>query len=194
MLCWLCHVMKPDRGGLCHKCRQAIQPDSIALRVDSRLMLGVVVAALLSVAAGMIPPTVGLLPPKPHPVSNIASRPRPHEAPVAYETVMVTEQVKRKVYPYSIVPGGAQNLHEARLAMSDPEVKAHYASFNLAQLKQVKLTTDIKGYVSYRWGDKIYWTAKTLTLRAGETVFTDGTHIARGRCLNCYSALPMSPV
>jgi len=194
MLCWLCHVMKPDRGGLCHKCRQAIQPDSTALRVDSRLMLGVVVAALLSLAAGIIPPTVGLLPPKPHPVSKIASRPRPPEAPVTYETVMVTEQVKRKVYPYSIVPGGAQNLHEARLAMSDPEVKAHYASFNLAQLKQVKLTTDIKGYVSYRWGDKIYWTAKTLTLRAGETVFTDGTHIARGRCLNCYSALPMLPI
>jgi hypothetical protein len=48
--------------------------------------------------------------------------------------------------------------------------------------------------VSYRWGDKIYWTKKALTLRAGETVFTDGTHIVRDRCLNCYSAMPMLPV
>jgi len=58
----------------------------------------------------------------------------------------------------------------------------------------VKLTTNLPGYVSYRWGEKIYWTSKKLTLRAGETVYTDGTHIVRGRCLNCYSALPMLPI
>jgi hypothetical protein len=107
---------------------------------------------------------------------------------------MVVEEVKRKVYPYSIVPGGAQDLHQAKVAMADPAIKAHYAGIDLVQLKQVKLTTNLTGYVSYRWGDKIYWTKKTLTLRAGETVFTDGTHIVRGRCLNCYSALPMLPV
>jgi hypothetical protein len=111
-----------------------------------------------------------------------------------YRTVMVIEQVKRKIYPYSIVPGGAANVHEARIDMSDPTVKAQYAGFNLDQLREEKLKTNLVGYVSYRMGDHIYWTAKKLTLRAGETVFTDGTHIARGRCLNCYSALPMSPV
>lgn len=113
-----------------------------------------------------------------------------------YRTVMVVKQVKRKVYPYSIVPGGAENVHEAKIDMTDPAVRAHYASlgFNLAQLREEKLTTNLVGYVSYRMGDNIYWTAKKLTLHAGETVFTDGTHIARGRCLNCYSALPMSPV
>lgn len=114
--------------------------------------------------------------------------------PVAYQTVMVVERVKRKVYPYSIVPGGAENLHEAKLAMSDVAVKAHYAAFNLNQLRQEKLAGDVTGYVSYRWGDQIYWTSKKITLHAGETVFTDGTHIARGRCLNCYSALPMQPI
>ncbi|MGA2879510.1 MAG: hypothetical protein ABSG13_11205 [Bryobacteraceae bacterium] len=101
--------------------------------------------------------------------------------------------MKRKVYPYSLVPGGAENVHQAKVAMADPALKAQYADIDLAQLKQVKLTTNLSGYVSYRWGNKIYWTKKALTLRAGETVFTDGTHIVRGRCLNCYSALPMLP-
>ena len=116
-----------------------------------------------------------------------------HLAPVAYVTTMVVKDTKRKVYPYSIVPGGAETLLEAKHAITDPAVKANYANVNLAQLKQVKLTENLSGYVSYRWGEKIYWTKKRLTLKAGETVFTDGTNIIRGRCLNCYSALPMMP-
>jgi hypothetical protein len=111
-----------------------------------------------------------------------------------YRTVMVVKQAKRKVYPYSIVPGGAENVHEAKIDMSDPAVKVNYAGFNLDQLREEKLKTDLVGYVSYRMGDRVYWTSKKLTLHAGEVVFTDGAHIARGRCLNCYSALPMSPV
>ena len=107
---------------------------------------------------------------------------------------MVVQEVKRKVYPYSIVPGGAEDLAQAKRFMSDPAVKANYADIDFAQLKQVKLTTNLSGYVSYRWGDKFYWTKKALTLKAGETVFTDGVHIVRGRCLNCYSARPMAPI
>lgn len=107
---------------------------------------------------------------------------------------MVEQQVKRKVYPYSIVPGGAENVIQAKRFMADPAIKVHYANMDLTQLKQERLTTNLTGYVSYRWGEKIYWTSKKLTLRAGETVFTDGKHIVRGRCLNCYSAMPMLPV
>lgn len=106
---------------------------------------------------------------------------------------MVVEEVKRKVYPYSLVPGGAEDVRQAKLAMTDPAVKTNYADFDLSKLQAVKLTSNLSGFVSYRWGDKIYWTKKKLTLRAGETVFTDGVHIARGRCLNCYSAMPMFP-
>lgn len=107
-------------------------------------------------------------------------------------TVHIIEE-KRRVYPYSIVSGGARSVEEARRAMSDPAVRDHYAAFDLKNLKQVVLTADISGYVSYRFGDKIYWTSKTVHLKAGETVFTDGQHIARGRCLNCYSTHPMMP-
>ena len=77
--------------------------------------------------------------------------------------------------------------------MRAPAVRDHYAAIDLKNLRQVTLTSDLAGYVSYRYGDKIFWTAKKLRLKAGETVFTDGQHIVRGRCLNCYSALPMMP-
>jgi len=113
---------------------------------------------------------------------------------IVYQRSFVLEEETRKVYPYSIVPGGAATVEDAKLDMSRPDVRANYANFDLAVLHEVKLSTALSGYVSYRYGEKIYWTAKKLTLRAGETVFTDGVHIARGRCLNCYSAFPMLPI
>lgn len=195
MLCWLCQEMKPDRGGLCHVCRRALQPNPDTPPRDSRLIVAVAVTGLMMVAVGLLGPAA--ISPLSAPRRNVAhaAPPRPSvDTPIGYRTVMVVEQVKRKVYPYSIVAGGAENLREAKIAMSDPAVQAHYAAFNLNQLRQEKLPSDLKGYVSYRWGNQIYWTAKTITLHAGETVFTDGTHIARGRCLNCYSALPMQPI
>lgn len=114
--------------------------------------------------------------------------------PVPHQISVQAKEEKRKVYPYSIVPGGAITVVEARRAMRDPAVCDHYAQFDLKKLKQVVLTADLSGYVSYKLGDKIYWTAKQVRLKAGETVFTDGQNIVRGRCLNCYSAHPMLPI
>jgi hypothetical protein len=113
---------------------------------------------------------------------------------IVYQKSFVLEEETRKVYPYSIVPGGAATLDEAKVAMGRADVRANYTNLDLANLREVKLSTALSGYVSYRYGDKIYWTAKKLTLRPGETVFTDGVHIVRGRCLNCYSAFPMLPI
>jgi hypothetical protein len=146
----------------------------------------------MSLTAGLLTPAVVVQP-------TVSWQPSTSESrvvttPVAYQTTMLVQELKRKVFPYSIVPGGALDLREAKQAMSDPEVKANYADVDFAKLQQVKLTENLSGYVSYRWGDKIYWTKKPLTLRAGETVYTDGTHIVRGRCLNCYSKFPMLPV
>ena len=111
----------------------------------------------------------------------------------AQPTGLIAREENRKVYPYSVVPGGARTVPEAKSAMRNPAVAAHYADFDLGKLKQIKLSTDLIGYVSYRYGDQIYWTSHKVRLRAGETVFTDGDHIARGRCLNCYSAHRMMP-
>jgi hypothetical protein len=156
------------------------------LRLDTKILAGVLIA-LLGMAAGLLSPAVR----HHHPILGNGFS---HAAPVFYQTVMVAEQVKRKVYPYSMVPGGAENVSQARRFMSDPAVKLNYANIDLEKLRQERLTTNLTGYVSYRWGEKIYWTAKKITLRAGETVFTDGAHIVRGRCLNCYSAIPMQPI
>jgi hypothetical protein len=194
MLCWVCERQIARRGVVCQACRREARKDSaprlhIGLGQSAGLLVG-----LLSVAAGLLIPAVVSLPTPSwrHPATLVSHL--PHLTPAVFRTTMVEGQVKRKVYPYSIVPGGAETLHEARWAMDDPAIKSHYANVNVAQLKQIKLTTNLTGYVSYRWGEKIYWTAKKITLHAGETVFTDGTHIVRGRCLNCYSALPMAPI
>jgi hypothetical protein len=113
---------------------------------------------------------------------------------IVWERSFALVEETRKVYPYSIVPGGAATVEEAKLAMNRPDVRANYTNVDFAKLREVKLETKLSGYVSYRYGEKIYWTAKKLTLRKGETVFTDGVHIVRGRCLNCYSAVPMLPI
>jgi hypothetical protein len=113
---------------------------------------------------------------------------------IVYERSFTLVEETRKVYPYSIVPGGAATVEDAKLAMHRADVQANYTNVDFAKLHQVRLDTNLAGYVSYRYGEKIYWTAKKLTLRKGETVFTDGVHIVRGRCLNCYSAVPMLPI
>jgi hypothetical protein len=130
----------------------------------------------------------------PQPYRNLPSLPVRVIRKIVYQRSFVLEEETRKVYPYSIVPGGAKDVDEAKLAMSRPDVRANYVNVDFAKLREEKLTKNLSGYVSYRYGEKIYWTAKKLTLRAGETVFTDGVHTVRGRCLNCYSALPMSPI
>lgn len=157
--------------------------------------LAVVLVGLLGVSSSLI--AAAVLTHQTLPWSgrlNLESRLASRQRPVIYETTMVLEQTARKVYPYSMVPGGALNLEEAKQAMNAPAIRANYANIDFARLKQVKLTENLSGYVSYRWGEKIYWTSKKLTLRAGETVFTDGVHLVRGRCLNCYSATPMLPI
>src|SRR5665213_876647 len=193
MLCGVCESRGADGGGICHICRQEVQKDSPASRLylEPGRMAGVLVC-LLSLAAGLLTPA--LVSPPRLPWRHASKLESLAATPVSYVTTMVVEQVKRKVYPYSIVSGGAEDLAEAKRSMSDPAIQRNYANVDLTQLKQVKLTENLSGYVSYRWGEKIYWTARKITLHAGETVFTDGKNIVRGRCLNCYSALPMQPV
>lgn len=194
MLCWVCERLRADRGGVCHVCRQAVRNPAAVKARRGTLRIAAVLAGVVSVAASVLTPAVVSPPPLPwRTASNLEIRRTVPALPIRYVTTMVEQEVKRRVYPYSIVPGGAEDVRQARIAMTDPAVKAHYADVNLPGLKQVTLETNLVGYVSYRWGEKIYWTTKTLTLRAGEKVFTDGVHIVRGRCLNCYSAHPMLP-
>jgi hypothetical protein len=98
------------------------------------------------------------------------------------------------VYPFSVIPGGAQSRAELQEAQRhDAVVSAHYAGFHTAATRTVRLTADSKMYVSYRLGDRVYWTRRKITLHAGEMLLTDGAHYARTRCGNRLSETPRTP-
>jgi hypothetical protein len=99
------------------------------------------------------------------------------------------------VYPYSVIPGGARSSKELGAALRiDDVAREHYADFNVAAARIIRVAADRKAYVSYRKGDKIFWTRKQVKLHAGETLLSDGEHLARTRCGNRVSAVPRSPV
>jgi len=106
-----------------------------------------------------------------------------------------TAPVLRRVYRYSVVPGGAANKAElARIVRSDKVVAAHYAGFDVARARSVIVDAPRAVYVSYRKGDDVYWTANKVTLQTGETLLSDGRSEMRARCANRISDLPRFPV
>jgi PEP-CTERM motif len=91
----------------------------------------------------------------------------------------------RAVYPYSVIPGGVRNIAELRNAIAnDPIVSTHYRDFQLTNLRVVRLDRPRLLHVSYRIGDRIYWTKRRMKFAKGETVITDGVRMARTRCGN----------
>lgn len=101
----------------------------------------------------------------------------------------------RQVYPYSVVPGGVVSRAElASVVKSDAVVAAHYATFNMEAARIVRVVKPRAVYVSYRKGDKIYWTANKVILPAGETLLSDGVNEARTRCANRISDVFQLPV
>src|SRR5262249_55980531 len=80
----------------------------------------------------------------------------------------------RPVYPYSIVRGGVKSARELKwVADHDPVVAAHYAGFDYDHARVVRLVLARTVYLSYRIGDKVYWTRHRVTLKKGESVLTD---------------------
>jgi hypothetical protein len=97
-------------------------------------------------------------------------------------------------YRYSVIPGGAHNRTELEAALErDPVAAKHYSDFRAEDTQLVKLDKDRQYFVSYRIGDKIYWTRRALTLHKGELLLFDGVHYARARCGNRLSERVASP-
>lgn len=183
-VCRTCQTRMADRGGICGACRQRVLEEPVVPTLRPRVwVLAVVLVGFLSIGSSLIAAAVMT-----HLLHPWQSSLPPTTSPVIY-SASVIEQRTRTVYPYSIVPGGAENLDEAK-----PALQAIYPDIDFAHLRQVKLKKNLSGYVSYRWGETIYWTSMEVTLRVGETVFTDGVHLLRGRCLNDYSPIPMLPI
>ena len=101
----------------------------------------------------------------------------------------------RLVYPYSVVPGGVEDAKELKwVAEHDPIVGAHYAGFDYDHARIVRLTLARTAYVSYRIGNRVYWTRHRISLHKGEKVITDGKITARARCGNRVEEAPKSAV
>ncbi|MCX6598312.1 MAG: PEP-CTERM sorting domain-containing protein [Acidobacteria bacterium] len=101
----------------------------------------------------------------------------------------------RPVYRHSVLPGGAQSGAEVKQKLAqDAPAAAHYRGIDPDRLKPVQLTQDRRAYVSYRVGQKIYWTRKPQLLKAGELVLTDGKQTVRTRCGNRLEDEPQDEV
>jgi hypothetical protein len=100
----------------------------------------------------------------------------------------------RPVYKYSVIPGGVYSATELTHAVKrDPVVGAVYASLVERGVRPEVVQTSRLAYMSYRIGDRIYWSKHQIALRAGETILTDGESEIRGRCGNGISMDPMLP-
>ena len=101
----------------------------------------------------------------------------------------------RRVYPYSIVPGGVLNRAElAQAILADKVVATHYGDILVDKAEPIIVTDARAVYVSYRNGDKVFWTAKKVMLQPGEILLSDGERLIRGRGGNRISDVSMLPV
>ena len=100
----------------------------------------------------------------------------------------------RPVYRHSVVPGGAYTRQELANAMKrDRAVADHYRTVSLDTMRAEKLGEDRLAYMSYRVGDRVYWTKHKVRLPAGEAILTDGVTQIRARCGNCIAFQPQLP-
>jgi len=101
----------------------------------------------------------------------------------------------RVVYPYSVIPGGINNILELKNAIAkDPVVSSHYAAFRLSRARIIRLDQERLMHVSYRFGNQVYWTKRVMKIAKGETLITDGVHTARTRCGNQIAEIIPAPV
>lgn len=109
----------------------------------------------------------------------------------ALEKAISEVRPSRPVYPYSIIAGGVEDAKELKwVAEHDPIVAAHYAGFDYNRARVVRLALARTVYLSYRIGNQVYWTRHRVSLRAGETLITDGRMTARSRCGNRVEETP----
>jgi hypothetical protein len=102
--------------------------------------------------------------------------------------------LRRAIYPYSVIRGGAYSAAELAAALrADPIAAAHYAGFDPSQTRMTRAPASAAVYVSYRQENRIYWTRRKVHLAAGEPLLTDGLHTARARCGNRISPTPPEP-
>jgi hypothetical protein len=102
---------------------------------------------------------------------------------------------ERPVFPFSVIPQGVTSAQELKTVLAhDPVAKAHYAGFSAVTTRLVRVDKPRAVHVSYRVGNRIYWTKNRMWLRRGETLISDGKNSARTRCGNRISDEAALPV
>ena len=99
-----------------------------------------------------------------------APLPRPHRVD--------GDVISRPHYPYSVVPGGVHSTMELASAGRDPVVAAHYARVNMASARIETVRAPRRVHVSYRIGDRIYWTKRGVS--TGSAVWRSTVYAAAG--------------
>lgn len=166
-------------------------------RTGSRLKQRLAAVAVLGVASCATLLVLLACQPEPdHPARPEVADTAPAAQAVASAPVApVATATARRIYKYSVIPGGVYGRDELlRVLKTDQVVAAHYASFNANVASEVTVTKPRAVYVSYRKGDKIYWTSKKVMLVEGETLLSDGQSEIRARCGNRISDVPQFPV
>jgi hypothetical protein len=111
-----------------------------------------------------------------------------------YTLESTPSSVRRVTYNYSVIPGGAFSAQELKRALSrDPVAGQHYKDLDPSTMRPVVLTADRYAHVSYRVGERVFWTAKRVRIRSGETILSNGQTEIRARCGNCISMEPLMP-
>lgn len=169
----------------------------LARRAAARLKKRLIGAAFFAAAVGVI--VLGLLVEPEKAIAARADWAEParyvQSAPSAPMKAVVAPAATRRVYPYSIIPGGVADREElARVIKTDKVVADHYASFGVDRAFNMTVAKPRAVYVSYRKDDKVYWTSKKLMLVKGEILLSDGQNEMRARCANRISDTPMLPV
>jgi len=166
------------------------KPPSIFSALHSVILIATLVVGLSYFA---FPPLTGDLK---EPIPATGSRENLESYQAAGKDILLSDvSSRRAVYPYSVIPGGVFSSKEMASALrTDSVAREHYADFNVATARIILVPASRKAYVSYRKGDKIFWTRKQVNLHAGETLLSDGEHLARTRCGNRVSEVPRAPV
>ena len=153
----------------------------------------IVTGTLAALAVGSIAMSYVLVrDPAPHRVTADASP----DVPAAGRVVRADSAVAsvRPVYRHSVVPGGVRSPEEIEYVIQrDQVVAAHYKDINPRLMRNERLQKPLLAHVSYRLGDKVYWTKKAVQLPANEPVMTDGKTTIRERCGNLISMEPLAP-
>jgi hypothetical protein len=101
----------------------------------------------------------------------------------------------RETYQFSVVPGGVYDWKELTDSIAhDPVARKHYEGIDTERLWAERVHKPMVAYVSYRKGDKVYWTDHTVNIAEGEILLTDGKNLVRSRCGNRVSVMKPTPL